>query len=495
MDSLTVPGVDQIDDCLNRLERRGLVDLNPSLPWGTQRRRMTVPELKALARDHGMPASGSRSVLLERLQATRPGGRAPALVRPRHAGLFQRLYRTHLQDHVGDLSKVVLEQMGVRTPVEYAVSEGVGRFRNRNDLIRYEGALAARAATIDQHSWPHWLNEATHRLMHLPLPAPHRWRFSARRFWEEAAGRALRASERHAEAAVAHDLYQRHLRGRLFDRTPILHRAALAAGRAGQPEAGLLLCAEPWDGGSADFARIRTGKRLARQAGASWSCGELPDPPALRVLRTPRRHANGRWSDGDHACSVEEVVMDALAADGFDAFHVEGALWSTLFGLLYHDALFEPVHGMLPSPHLRAPLDLGTPEFRQRRASAVALVESDIRRGLAGKRLSIAWDQRYGQDIVGVHWRLMTKADLVRVADGLPSGALTSIMKTFSVDWWNAQRGWPDLVVLSRGNTAVRLVEVKGPSDSLRDAQRWWLAKLEQMGISNEVWSVVSIAG
>ena len=174
VDSLTVPGVDQIDDCLNRLERRGLIDRNPSLPWETQRRRMTVPELKALASDHGMSASGSRSVLLERLEATRPGTRAPDLVRPRHAGLFQRLYRTHLQDHVGDLSKVVLEQMGVRTPVEYAVSEGVGRFRNRNDLIRYEGALAARAATIDQHSWPHWLNEATHRLTHLPLPAPHR---------------------------------------------------------------------------------------------------------------------------------------------------------------------------------------------------------------------------------------------------------------------------------------------------------------------------------
>jgi len=213
------------------------------------------------------------------------------------------------------------------------------------------------------------------------------------------------------------------------------------------------------------------------------------------VLRTPKQHTNGRWSDGERVCSVETVVMDALSTEGFDAFHVEGALWSTLFGLLYEEALFQPLHGMLPSPHLRAPLDLGTPEFRNRRESAIAAVELDILNGFAGRRLSTAWAKRHGQDIAGVRWGLLTRADLVRIVDGLPVKALASIMKIFTLDWWNAQRGWPDLVVLPKERIPLRLVEVKGPSDSLRDAQRWWLAELKRMGISNEVWSVVPIAG
>ncbi|MEC8191631.1 MAG: VRR-NUC domain-containing protein [Myxococcota bacterium] len=495
VDSLVVPGVSQVDESLTRLERRGFIDRTQRIPSRTQRDRMTVPELKTLARDHGMPTSGSRSALLKRLANTRPGPRAPELVQPRHAGLFQRMNRTHLQDHTGDLSKVVLEQIGVRTPVDYTVTGGTGRFRNRSELRGYEAAIGARAAVIDKTSWAHWLDEATAQLAALPLPAPHRWRFSARRFWEEVAGRALRAAERDAGPAAAHELYQRHLSSDLFERSPVLHRAALTAGRSGRPGDGHELCTEPWHDGPSDYARVRTGKRLAKQAGTPWAWGELPPPPVTRVLKTPMRHANGRWTDGDRVCSVETLVIDALAADGLDAFHVEGALWSTLFGLLYEEALFVPVHGMLPSPHLRAPLDLGTPDFRHRRASTVDAIESDILNGLAHGRLCAAWEKRLGQSIVGVHWGLMGLDDLLRVVDGLPPLALTSIMQAFSVDWWNAQRGWPDLVVLSEDSGQLRLVEVKGPSDSLRDAQRWWLAELEQMGISNEVWSVVSFAG
>jgi hypothetical protein len=61
--------------------------------------------------------------------------------------------------------------------------------------------------------------------------------------------------------------------------------------------------------------------------------------------------------------------------------------------------------------------------------------------------------------------------------------------------------GLPDLVVLpgpvaridgfpSRIPNDLVCVEVKGPTDSLRDGQRVWLDRLVSIGISAEVWHV-----
>ena len=150
-----MPGVSQVDESLTRLERRGFIDRTQRIPSRTQRDRMTVPELKTLARDHGCPHPAVGSALLKRLANTRPV--------PGHRSWCSRACRVvpaHEQnsppDHTGDLSKVVLEQIGVRTPVDYTVTGGTGRFRNRTELRGYEAAIVARAV-IDKTSWAHWL--------------------------------------------------------------------------------------------------------------------------------------------------------------------------------------------------------------------------------------------------------------------------------------------------------------------------------------------------
>ena len=53
---------------------------------------------------------------------------------------------------------------------------------------------------------------------------------------------------------------------------------------------------------------------------------------------------------------------------------------------------------------------------------------------------------------------------------------------------WRQGRDEVDLVCEDRG--VLVFVEVKGPGDSIRDAQRWWAGRLRRCGIVSEVWRV-----
>jgi len=500
LDTFFVPGVDDLTASLNRLLADGFIDGNSTLPRAMKLSRMTVAELKTLAHAHGLPSAGNRAELITRTQHLPPGDGAPDLVRPRHIGLFRRMFRAYMRSHDGDLSEVVLSQMGRRKPAVYTPTEGVGRFRNRKGLTEYERALKARMRHIDETEWDSVLTTASRELDLAEKPPAHRWRFSARRMWEELAARCLRHAERVEPAEAVYERYSEHLQKDLVQRGRVLHRAALTAGRSGRPIEGVALCQTEWAGDCTDFAQIRTGKRLAKQADTAWRGPSLPPAPPTFTVTTSLRPKRGRWQDGERSCSVEQVVMEILAADGLEAFHVESAAWTTLFGLLYSEALFASIPGMLPTPHLRGPIDLGTPSFLERRCHIIEDIEADIHGGNASRRLTASWERSFGQDIIGVRWTAMPLDALCWLADSLPSDTLVGLMEAFATNWWHAARGWPDLVVLDRTglkprSDSVKLIEVKGPTDTLRDAQRWWLNELLRLKIDARVWSVVPQAG
>ena len=118
-----------------------------------------------------------------------------ALVRIRHRNLFRRIHRSYLHDHNGDLSKVVLSDLGVRSRVQYAVTSGSGRFTNRGELRAYETELEAFRKPLSEADLGPTAKHSLVTLRKTNPPSDFRWRFSAHRFLESNLIRVARELE------------------------------------------------------------------------------------------------------------------------------------------------------------------------------------------------------------------------------------------------------------------------------------------------------------
>ena len=96
---------------------------------------------------------------------------------------------------------------------------------------------------------------------------------------------------------------------------------------------------------------------------------------------------------------------------------------------------------------------------------------------------------------------------LARIADGLGPHALSQVMEVLLDDGWRAARGLPDLVILpgsparlpdampTQLGPGLLLVEVKGPGDTLRDAQALWCHRLRVANAPIALWEVRVLDG
>ena len=196
--------------------------------------------------------------------------------------------------------------------------------------------------------------------------------------------------------------------------------------------------------------------------------------------------------------------MTTLRGMARSAIRSENELWTTLFVLIYEPVFFADVSNAWPAPLLGRPADLGTPDFLARRQSHLRAHHAVLDAHGPGPALAEAWRKRFGQRISGVHWHRWDLSELVEVVESLGLDALQAVLLPFLERWRNAARGLPDLVVLPGSPTTVggeelhaglTFVEVKGPGDTMRDAQRWWLDHLRGAGIAAEVWRVKPAQG
>jgi hypothetical protein len=192
-------------------------------------------------------------------------------------------------------------------------------------------------------------------------------------------------------------------------------------------------------------------------------------------------------------------VVHALAVLGRRALHAENSPWSTLFALLFRDAFFLPLPGVLPVRGLGGPLDLGSPSFYARRRS---LIEERLARVAAGGGPSLLAERdalHRGEALAGADWSL--PAPILReIVEALPGPVLAEVLGRLAREGHTARRGMPDLVVLPGPTTrwegafperlpeALFLAEVKGPGDAVRDDQSLWFDRLLGAGLRVELW-------
>jgi hypothetical protein len=253
------------------------------------------------------------------------------------------------------------------------------------------------------------------------------------------------------------------------------------------------------------LALDRTGRRLARKAGRRWSPSPpLKSAPVREIDLDGAELAGPRpgYATDDGAAPVEQALCHAIRLAGRSVMFGEAAPWSTLFALLCHEAIFAPVPGMLPTPMLHRPLDLGAPGFAERRRQWLEPLYDRIAAGEAPSMLDEALPVLEGVSLAGARFDRFTAEQLRVLTAAIDGPSLSGILRCFAEDYRASGRGLPDLCLLP--GPAVKLpgalpgtlpetlllAEVKGPSDSLRDGQRVWMARLMELGVATELWKV-----
>ena len=466
----------------------------------------TVEELKALCRDAGLKRSGRRAVLLERLAGTpRAAVSLQALVL-RHRGLFQRLCRLYLCDHSGDLTRLIIARMGVLRYPAYTPTGGAGLFPNRRALLSYEAALVRRSSLTEDsllEAVPGALAGVESR-----VKAPgYRYRFTARRFDSDLALAAARALERSKQPDLAAEIYQRLLVAGIREQSHATWRLALCLAALGRPGAGAALCEEAREVAPPDeaLALERTGRRLAKKAGQGWRpMPPIPSPKIRELKLVGARRGGSRpgYETPEGPKTIEPAVCAMLASHGRRALFGESAPWSTLFSLLFYDAIFAPVPGMLPTALMMQPLDIFSPGFAERRKPWMDPIFEAIEAGGASALLAEALERHDGTSLPGARLDRLPPEELTLLTAAIDGQTLSGILRCFAEDRRSAGRGLPDLCVLpgpeirlpdaipARIPEELILAELKGPTDSIRDSQRIWLARLNALGVIAEVWKI-----
>ncbi|MCB9758697.1 MAG: VRR-NUC domain-containing protein [Alphaproteobacteria bacterium] len=491
VDQLSYAGVPDPDGALDALIALDLA--HEGLPASLRVLVFTVPELKEICAALGLPRGGRRVELVERV-AAQPGWRRGRVFRVACKGLLRRLERTWFRHPWRDRTAMILERLGQVRWVDYTPTGGGRPFRDRDELRAFEASLAP---------WEGEPAEALARMRAQRRRPPHLRSLDARRRWARRVREGARALERAGQAAEALALYEALLAEGPYHPGEVVRRLSLAAEAAGVPARGVEVCAA-WvthvSPGAVPGVE-RTGRRLARKLGLPWRPQPPLKSPSSRTLSMTRvaGEAN-RPAWGPAGLTVEAAVVEHLRPRA--AIHGENATWTTFFGLLFGDLYWLPVPGMLPTPYLDGPMDLGTADFAAHRPDEVRSRLEELREGGGPARLAENLARFEGLRLAGVAPSLADRDTLVAIAEGLGGPGLAAIMARLAVEGWSAARGLPDLVLPpgpaveladafpGRVGEGVLLVEVKGQGDSLRDEQRVWLDRLVRAGVPVEVWKV-----
>lgn len=487
---LTSPGVQDVPGALAELERKGLVD--GLVPWPQRAAHLPRATLTQGARALGLPTTGRRDDLVERLapHANWHPGRWIRLLHPR---LIRRLEQwAQLRAHP-DRATWIVARLGVVRWPEYQLTRGPKLWPTRRALRAWERLL--------EPDLP--VEQALTAIANDTGRAP--GRLSVHRHLVSAVAHMAHEHERAGEPGTAIVLYEQ-LHDARVPLPDVAFRWSRALEAGGDPRAAfqLLKRSRRLATGTRAIEISRAGRRLARSLRRGWA----PDRPLLAASERHLRMAPAepavrpRWHGGNEPEVVEAAARSLLAAHGRVSVHGEGRLWRTLFALLFADVYFLPIAGALPVTHLSGPLDLGTPGFRARRSDAIGNILRAVVAGEAPDRIRHAHARWEGVHLAWARWDVTDAETLAAIAEGIGGTALRSILEALLDHGRPAARGLPDLVVLPgpavdlpatvprKLGAGLLLAEIKGPSDALRDAQALWVDRLLRVGVQTEIWNV-----
>lgn len=413
------------------------------------------------------PRSARRSTLEELL---RPREEAPGLLRQSlrparvaREDLWHLLVFLFFGNFEQDLSQFVVADLGHLRYADYALDPGARVFQTREEV---DFLLSIRELREELARHPADLARITGAALAME---PHPGVRQQRRY-QGLLNELGREWERLGEWTQALACFA------LGHRPPARERTArILAGQgdvAGACALALTMAEAPRDMGESRFARVFLHRHRKGMEGAShWlETHPAPEPPPERPMtlaRPPR--------------SVEQAVLEAAQAEGWEGFFAENHLWKALFGLVFWDELFAPIPGAFQHRFQNAPLDLR--DFLPPRRSRVEarLAEIGDREALVSRVLGNA-DRHWGEACAFLHWKHLDRNHLAAALRRIPPEVVVQVLGTLAENPLAFGSGFPDLFLYRPLEATWALWEVKGPGDTLRPEQAWWLDRFRGLG-------------
>jgi hypothetical protein len=189
--------------------------------------------------------------------------------------------------------------------------------------------------------------------------------------------------------------------------------------------------------------------------------------------------------------SVEYAVQQHLWQDDAPVYYVENTLITALFGLLFWDAIYQPVPGAFFHPFHVGPADLTREDFVERRRPAFEAGFEALRAGEHPEIIRDRFDAKQGIANPFVIWPVI-RPELLEIAlRCLPASHLEPLFRRLMFNIREHRSGFPDLIRFfpEQPEPAARyeMVEVKGPGDRLQDHQVRWLEFFAREGMPASV--------
>ena len=190
--------------------------------------------------------------------------------------------------------------------------------------------------------------------------------------------------------------------------------------------------------------------------------------------------------------SVESLALyHYCEGEFFNGLHCEGRLPILLFAALFWEELYDiHIPGAFVTQYQSAPEDLFTEQFYENRKEKIDM-KLQIINDLGSESLSNMMEERFKQYS---QYRSIMPSDLLKssvqlkeIVHCLGVQAVTGICKRLIDNYRLWRSGFPDLIVWNFHTKKHKIVEVKGPKDTLSIKQRLWLEYLSQLGLNTEV--------
>ena len=211
---------------------------------------------------------------------------------------------------------------------------------------------------------------------------------------------------------------------------------------------------------------LRVKPRLARKLGHPKSIAKRAASPARLDVCLPVP-GDGPW--------VEGAVRDHLGSEEAPVFYVENMLANALFGLLCWRAIFAAIPGAFFHPFHRAPADLYSLDFHQRRAAEFADCLAQCDDGRYRATILAHFEQKAGISAPFVSWESIDRALLEIALDCIPAAHVKKWCERILADIKINRTGFPDLIQFWPAERRYQMIEVKGPGDRLQDNQLRWI--------------------
>jgi len=465
-DKLSYPEIAGLDQAASELAGAGLLSIDPDPPLETLLPLLTKPELITL---FALPAECRRlrrGELEQRLLAGAPPvPRLPfrlyRLLQGEHLACFKLLFFGNAHQ---DLTEFVLLDLGLYRYEHYPLDPALRLFSERGMIDaslqllelgqKLEQGRGDRQALLD-------LCEC------LPPACP--WPAVERRR-ARLLNRLARELERHNLLEPALALYAQSCR------EPARERQARILDKQGHQQAALALCQEILDAPQTEQEQVFAHSfsiRLRRKLGERL-------PPAARQTFHETRLTLAPTGE-----PIELMASAHYHREG-QCFYCENSLMTALFGLTFWEAIFAPVAGAFFNRYQRGPQDLFSRDFYPaRRQQLDTLLASIVLPDWPAQvRARFADKQRINNYLVD--WKNVSEDLLSLAMNRIPRAHLSAIFRRMLLDLKRHRSGFPDLILFPRDG-GYRLIEVKGPGDTLQQNQKRWLAWFDSRQIPAEV--------